>query len=223
MKGCLLLHGFTGGSCDMAPLGDMFNRENIITHCPTLHGHDNPKKDLHRSTYLDWIASAQQGYEELSRQCSEIAVIGFSMGGLLAFHLTQQYQPKCMVTMGTPIYCLDGINIFEDISHAVKSKNYLRLLDYTTFFRIPLKANYHFVKTLRSAKPLVKKLNVPLLVVQGKKDPLVRARSAQYIYDHAQTTQKEIRYYDQTTHRFCDSFETSMIFEDIVSFVSNHL
>ncbi|MBB6218947.1 carboxylesterase [Anaerosolibacter carboniphilus] len=223
MKGCLLLHGFNGDPCDMNPLADVFNEKNILTHCPILHVRDQPKKNLRRSTYLDWIQSAHQGYKELSQQCSDIAVVGFSMGGLLAFHLTQRYQPKCMVTMGAPIYCLDGKNILHDISNSIKNKDYLRILDYTALFRIPLKANYHFVKILRSAKPLIKELDVPLFVIQGRKDPIVKAKSAQYIFDHAKTPQKEIRYYDRTSHRFYGSVETPIIFEDIVSFVSNHL
>ncbi|MFT9497571.1 alpha/beta hydrolase [Anaerosolibacter sp.] len=207
----------------MTPLAAMFNKKSIITHCPTLHGHDHSRKNLHRSTDMDWIQSACQGYQELAQQCSDIGVIGFSMGGLLAFHLTQQYQPKCMVTMGTPIYCLDGKNIFHDISDSIKNKHYLRLLDYMTFLKIHPKANYHFVKILRSAKPLVRELDIPLFVVQGKKDPLVRHKSAQYIFDHAKTSQKEIKYYDQTSHRFYGTEEAPIIFEDIVSFVSSHL
>lgn len=207
----------------MSPLATMFDKNTIITHCPTLHGHEHPKQNLQHSTYHDWIQSAHEGYNNLSQQCSDVAVIGFSMGGLLAFHLVQQYRPKCIVTMGTPIYCLAGKNIFLDIFHSIKRKDYLRLLDYTAFLRIPLKAHYHFIRVLGSARPLVNELDVPLLVVQGKKDPMVSGKSAQYIFNHAKTSQKEIKYYDQTNHCFHGSVETPIIFNDIVSFVSSHL
>lgn len=223
MKGCLLLHGYTGSPCEMEPLANILEQKGILTYCPTLHGHKDPERDLHQSTYLDWIQSASEAYIQLSRQCNDIAVIGFSMGGLLAFHLVQKYKAKCLVSMGTPIYCFDVKNIAKDMLEAFKVKNYQRVLEYTGAFRLPLKANWHFRKVLLSSRPLVKNIDVPLLIIQGKKDPVVKPHSAQYIYRCARSPLKEIRYYEHTDHRFHLSRETQNIYNDITSFVLTHL
>ena len=55
---------------------------------PLLTGHGTHWKDLRDSTYEQWLASAEQGYRRLADQGLRVVVVGMSMGGTVATHLS---------------------------------------------------------------------------------------------------------------------------------------
>ena len=74
-RGVLLLHGFTGTPFEMAFLG-----ERLAAHAGT--------------TWRDWLASAEAALAALRRRCDRVAVVGLSMGALLALRLARQHPAE---------------------------------------------------------------------------------------------------------------------------------
>ncbi|MBS3994368.1 MAG: alpha/beta fold hydrolase [Alkaliphilus sp.] len=223
MKGCLLIHGYTGAPFEVEALAKHIHSLGYEVLCPTLHGHGGNRKELRKSTCADWFESVENSYFKLSESCDEIAVLGFSMGGLLAINLANKYSIKCLVTMSTPIYCFDTINLYLDIRDNIESRNFKRIIEYAYACFTPMKSNINFRKILWTTKPLLKKINVPLLVVHGKRDPVAHQRSAHYIYTQVSSNQKKIMLYDSLKHRFQYCNNPHAIYYDIGKFVQAHL
>ncbi len=222
MKGCLLIHGYTGGPFEVEPLAQRLQTEGYYTLCPTLHGHGGVRKNLRYSSYEKWLESAENAYIELTKQCDDIAIIGFSMGGLLTFPLAHKYKPKCIVTMSTPIYCIDFKNLMEDLLLKIRTRDVQRLKEYFYSCFTPMVANLNFRILLHHSKRLIPQLNMPAMVVQGQKDPVVKAKSARFIYNKIPSNQKELYFYEYSTHQLHYSSEKEAIYDNIIRFVKQH-
>ncbi|QZY54764.1 alpha/beta hydrolase [Crassaminicella profunda] len=222
MKGCLLIHGFTGAPFEVEPIAKYLEERGYVTLCPTLPGHGKKQRDLKNYSYKDWIQSSEEAYVKLSKKCDSIIIIGFSMGGLLSFHLIQKYKVNCFISIGTPIYCFDFKNLYLDIIDQFQMKNYHRISNYIKSCFTPIYANLNFKKLLCKTKYIIPKINAPTLIIHGKKDPIVKYKSASYIYTHIKSKDKEIRFYKEAKHRIHDENIYQNIYKDIYLFIQKY-
>jgi len=92
--GCLLLHGFTGTPAEMRPLGEHLAERGFAVRAPLLPGHGALVEDLARTTWRDWYATAEESWGELGKRSERRAVVGLSMGALLALHLAHEHASE---------------------------------------------------------------------------------------------------------------------------------
>ena len=97
-RGVLLVHGFSGSPYELHLLAQALHRRGYHVAVPLLAGHHRSLRELSASRYPDWLASADQALHELwtrlAAQASgppRVAVVGFSMGGLLTVELAHRY------------------------------------------------------------------------------------------------------------------------------------
>lgn len=71
-----------------------------------LSGHGLGTQELESSRWPDWLRSAEEGLDALSRKCQRIGIVGFSMGGLLALLLAQRHPDKIrgIALLATPLF-----------------------------------------------------------------------------------------------------------------------
>jgi carboxylesterase len=81
----LLIHGLTGTPAEVRPIADALHSGGFAVRAPLLAGHDDPEH-LAASDWRDWHASAEAVLRDLASR-GPIAVVGFSMGALLALRL----------------------------------------------------------------------------------------------------------------------------------------
>ncbi len=94
-RAVLCLHGITGTPWEVRPLAETFARLGCSVEAPTLAGHGGTLADLARTTWRDWLASAEAALSRLERQAAPpVAIAGFSMGGLLALRLARLYPER---------------------------------------------------------------------------------------------------------------------------------
>ena len=113
--GCLIIHGFGGNYDEISPLADHLKSRGYKVACPALAGHTGRRCDLKKAGYTDWIKSAERGFLDLAHRCQTVYIIGFSMGGLIAFNLALQHKVAGIVTINTPIYYWDVRKILSNI------------------------------------------------------------------------------------------------------------
>lgn len=101
--GCLLIHGFTATPQEMHGLGRYLAGQGLTVRGVLLAGHGTHPDDLARTTWQDWAASAEEGYEDLAARCSQVFVMGLSMGGALALHLAARRSVAGVVAMAAPL------------------------------------------------------------------------------------------------------------------------
>lgn len=176
--GILLIHGFAGDVGEVEPLRDYLAQKGYAVMCPLLPGHGLTKKELSQTTGEDWIASAEQAYLELSKSCSKIVVIGFSMGGLLAVNLWN-YGFSGIVTINTPVFYWNPkiivTNLITDFRKYGK-----KYFDVST--DKSLTSMFEFQKLLTRTKPMFGNITCKALVVQALDDDTVHYKSADYIF-----------------------------------------
>ena len=220
--GYLILHGFGGNIQEIEPLSGYLRDKGHIVIAPKLAGHTGKRNDLARVRYCDWIASAGQAYLQLQKQCEKIIIIGFSMGGLLATHLAVQNKITAMVTMNMPIYYWDFKRIILNIREDFKLRSYNNVKQYLKRSSDkPLLSLIQFRILLSKTKPLLKQIENPIFVIQALEDDTVQCRSAKYIHEHASSTYKRIKYYENSGHMICHSIAAEQAFEDVYTFVQD--
>ena len=176
--GILLIHGFAGNIQEIESLREYLTQKGYTVATPILPGHDGTKKELAESSRFDWIDSIEKSYLDLARDCSKIAVIGFSMGGLLAVNLWN-YGFAGLITINTPVYYWNpkriAINLISDFK--VSGKRYLKASTDKTFSSM-----LEFQKLLTNTKPMFRNITCKTLVVQALDDDTVYYKSADYIF-----------------------------------------
>jgi carboxylesterase len=103
--GCLLVHGFTATPDEMRPLGQALAARGFPVRGVRLAGHGTDVADLARTRWADWFASVEEERARLARDVGRVAVVGMSLGALLALHLaaTRPAAIEALVLCGTPI------------------------------------------------------------------------------------------------------------------------
>ena len=92
MKGCLIIHGYTGGPYEVEPLATYLNEQtdwDIVV--PTLPGHGEMLA-LEDVSHKTWLQAAEDALEKLKEKYEEVYIIGFSMGGMIAAYLAAKFK-----------------------------------------------------------------------------------------------------------------------------------
>jgi len=93
----LLLHGFTSHPVKtLGPLPEMLRRAGFEVATPALRGHGTQPEDLFGVRYEDWLADARAAWEALP---APKAVVGLSMGGLLAAWVAADGDAEALVAL----------------------------------------------------------------------------------------------------------------------------
>lgn len=85
----LCLHGFTGVPEEVRLGCEVAQSLGLAAHAPLLPGHGTSPLDLGRTTFDDWLRTAQQAFDQM-RARGKVILFGLSMGSLLATELTLQ-------------------------------------------------------------------------------------------------------------------------------------
>jgi len=78
----------------MRYLGDRLHAAGLSANVIRLAGHGTTPEDMEGVTWEDWYGSVLAGLDELAAHCSEIVVVGQSMGALLALKLAAEHRER---------------------------------------------------------------------------------------------------------------------------------
>lgn len=70
------------------------------------------------------------------------------------------------------------------------------------------------------AKPLLKEIEVPVFIAQGKKDGIVPPKSADFLYEEITYKEKERYFSDEAKHLICHSDDSEELFEKVKIFLA---
>jgi carboxylesterase len=209
--GILLLHGFAGSRAEVAPLYEQLVKSGYIVSAPVLAGHESTRKALSKARHTDWINSARKAATELKKQCENLIVIGFSMGGLIAVNLSFEIDFESMVLINCPVFYwnirLIIKNLFGDFIFYVKRYFYASV-------EKPFRSLLEFLKLLNRTKPLFSNIGSPVFIFQAMDDDTVHSKSARFIYDRL-NCEKHIKMYQTGGHQIFESETSKEICGDI--------
>lgn len=226
-RAVLLLHGFTGSSADVRMLGRFLEKQGYTSLAPHYRGHGVAPEELIATNPSQWWADVLAAYEQLRDEgYREIAVCGLSLGGVMTLKLALNKPLKGIVTMCAPMSMRTTDLMFEGVlKYATEYKKYegkeQAIID-AEMAQIR-QAGMPSLAQLRdfvySVRQEVDELYTPLFVVQARHDDVIDPNSATYIYDTAESTHKEIKWYEQAGHVITLSNEKAQLHEDIYAFL----
>src|SRR5690625_3481459 len=228
MIGCLILHGYTGGPYEVEPLTTYLReRTNWKVVVPVLEGHGT---ELHLKdvTYEKWIEDAEKALNELQKQCNEIYIIGFSMGGMIAAYLAAIYKVEKLVLLSTArrFISVKYLSHYfgEMIGDGIKGKlneNELFLHYKEKFGEIPLKANVEFVRLVNYTKQYLKYITIPVFIAQGTKDEMVPFKTAYVLEEEIASEHKQVVFFEQSDHLICLGNDRNVLNKLVIQFLMN--
>lgn len=208
-KGVLLIHGFTGSPSELRELGEQLRRKGYTVEGLLLAGHGTDPHDLLDVKAEQWEKQVRDGVAHLRACCSQVTVIGLSMGGLLSLYAGAVTDVDKLVVISTPIYLYDWRVYFLWLADRLPYwaiPKHPRTIDaperYNVAYRcMPIKAVHQLVRLLKAVKgKYLSQVDQPLLIIQSKTDHTVRPESAQYIADQAASQEKQLLWIPQARH-----------------------
>ncbi|WP_062109248.1 alpha/beta hydrolase [Bacillus niameyensis] len=226
-RAVLLLHGFTGNSADVRMLGRYLENQGYTCHAPQYKGHGVPPEELVHTGPDDWWEDVMNGYQFLKDNGhEEIAVAGLSLGGVFSLKLGYTVPIKGIIPMCAPMYFKSEKSMYDGILKYAKeykqfegkSKEQIEE-EMENFRKTPmntLKSLQHLISDVRDQ---VETIYAPLFVVQARHDEMINPNSANIIYEETESTYKDIKWYENSTHVITLGPEKETLHEDIYRFL----
>jgi len=216
--GCLLLHGFTGSPSEFRPLGKFLSENGYAVSCPLLPGHGTTIEDLENYTWRDWDTCAQEELLRLRERHEKVFVIGLSMGGALALHVSTHQHVDGVVALATGVKLRDWrvtmlpvLRLF--IKRIRKTRNAF------TRGKKPRRFAYNYNSSIATGQLLrfyqhirgeLFKVTAPLLLINSKRDRTIPIQNVDIIMSGVGSATKKSVLLERDDHiiTLCDDQET---------------
>jgi carboxylesterase len=199
--GALVIHGHTGSVVETRPMGEYLAAHGFSVCCPLLPGHGTDVEDLTRIHWQEWTEAVDTALGELQAGCDLVFVAGLSLGSLLTLWLGAEHpeiaglvvmapavrQQSRMAPLALGLRYVRKYNPIKGITDddladpqaADRSWNY----DET-----PLWSAGETLLLQRRVRKALPEIRQPILIFQGRRDPILAADSAQIVYDSVAST-----------------------------------
>lgn len=204
----LCLHGFTATTVDVRPIAKFFSENGLTTAGPLLPGHGTTPEDANSKNWMDWVEAAETMYLKLRQEHRSVFVLGESVGGLLALHLSVKYKDIPGILLFAPALIIPKIWQAQLVSPFIKitPKRYLKnnteedYLPWQGYNVVPVKATSSLAKFQKKVRKELKKVNVPAIIFQGKRDTTIDPMSSVIIYESILSAKKDLVWLPQSRH-----------------------
>jgi len=231
--GVLLIHGFTGTTSSMKPMGEYLSARGLTVLGPRLPGHGTDVKDQGRFTYNDWIATAETALAELQGMCDTVFVSGLSMGGTLTLYMGEQHSdtlagimpisaPAVRLAQGAQNGLLKLIPVLKHVMKTFPGPgNDLKDPGVTevAYEKLNTSALHELTRLIKYVDSNLGRITVPIRVFHSRDDHVVPPENAPYIYEHVSSTDKDLVWLDNSYHVSTLDFDKEKIFETSYNFI----
>ncbi|TXC81882.1 alpha/beta fold hydrolase [Metabacillus litoralis] len=224
--GILLCHGFNGTPQSMQYIGEQLSQYGYTVSIPRLSGHGTHYKEMESSTYETWIMDLEAAYEHLKTNCSNVYIVGQSMGGALTLQLAAKKQH------------IDGIFL---INAAVTEVAYESLKDEEsprfihegtpdikkpsvfeiTYDKVPLKAIHQLLFLMEDTKQKIKLVSCPTFIFKSAIDHVVSPRNSDFILHSVSSDIKKQTVLEHSYHVASMDYDAQLIVGTIHKDINN--
>lgn len=236
--GCLLLHGFTGTPAEMRPLGEYLAARGFAVRAPLLPGHGTRVEDLVRTTWRDWYGAVTASWDELGTRSVTRAVVGLSMGALLALHLACERgrEVAAVAALAPAIRLRDQRSAettlwirrlprlprrFEIVPKRNKDPAIARRTP--AYDEIPLRALASMIDLQRVVRAELGRIAVPALVLDGARDETIAPTAASEVEAALGSPTKRRMSFAGSGHIMTEDADAAAVLAAVEAFLSAHL
>jgi carboxylesterase len=228
--GCLLIHGFTSFPSSLEALIPELDKRAIPWQLPILSGHNTTPNDLEGITWHDWQQDIRRGFRELLIQASQVVIIGFSMGALLALELANQFPQNIvgLILLSPALqFTLPIAKYTPELSKYIKRVPDIPLLGFSTpqlalkhkhYYWFPSETFLYYWQRTQNFDPMLDHVKQPTLIIHAKKDRLAAWSGAEHIYNTIPATDKKIIWLKKSGHEILLDIEAQTVIQHIFSF-----
>lgn len=232
----ITVHGFSSSPKEVEQMSKFIHDKGINVYSPRLKGHGTVPEDLKTRSWKDWYYSLSRAIVIATLKYKKIYVIGFSTGGLLALLSTK----KCYIEFAG-IVCINAalhlndirvktllpaLSFWNDIVNAVHGNEYAKEyidnkaenpdINYDKFY---VEAIEELNDLMSKTKSVLSKIESPILIIQGKDDPVVNPTSAYEIFDKIKSKEKELVILERKNHVIVKGKDTRELYDKIYKFL----
>ncbi|MDF9502320.1 carboxylesterase [Bacillus cereus] len=226
-RAVLLLHGFTGNSADVRMLGRFLEKKGYTCHAPIYKGHGVPPEELVHTGPIDWWQDVTEAYQLLKDKGFEkIAVVGLSLGGVFSLKLGYTVPVLGVVPMCAPMYIKSEETMYQGIlayareykKREQKSPEQIEQ-EMLEFQKTPMNTLKALQQLIADVRNNVDMIYAPTFVVQARHDEMINTDSANIIYNGVESTLKDIKWYEDSTHVITLDKQRDELHEDVYNFL----
>src|SRR5262245_20512855 len=236
-RGVLCIHGFTGAPEGLRYLGDRLADRGFSVRGVLLPGHGTRVEDLESVTRADWVAHVEEAYDDLAARCDRVAVVGQSMGGLLALHLSLARPVAAVASLAAPLWLgglssrlarwaspggwLEGrIRYFPKIG-GPDVRDPAARRGYTGYDRMPARGVTELVALMAEVDARLDAVRAPVLVLHARRDHTVPVACATRLAER--TRAERLRVLERSYHLLASDVERDIVAAEVGAFVERHL
>jgi len=247
------VHGFTGTPYELRYLGEQVANAGFAAVGPLLPGHGTTVDDLDRTTWQDWVNAVDAAIDRVSatlrvaahpgkagvcdrtrERRGRIALVGQSLGGLLALHAASRRDDiVCVAALATPLWLggfagrvarwtqgplsfvrrlpkLGGSDVRD---RRVRSEN-------PCYPSIPTRALGQLLAFMRVVDDALPRVRCPVLVVHARHDHTAPVACATRI---AEATHAErLRILPRSYHLIAADVERDVVAGEVIALLQRH-
>jgi carboxylesterase len=219
------MHGYSASPGEVLPLGQALQAHGLTVYIVRLRGHGTSPYALQRCRWQDWYASVRRGYTALQRITDIQFAGGMSMGGALALYLAAQRDSTLqgVFAVGAPIKLQQRAVRLAPLVKTVRDFVHADPDDADTNYTMhPVQALHQLTRFIDTYHKALRRVTVPVLLIQARGDKTVRPESAQHIYDRIASAEKSIRWKDVHRHVIVGN-DYPEVHDDIWTFLRQHM
>lgn len=226
--GVLACHGFTGTTQSMRYLAEQLNGAGYTVIAPRLKGHGISPQAMARTTAADWIESVDDALAELQKTCSQIFMVGLSMGGTLTLYTAAKQAAvirgavpiNAVVQMGKS--AMAGLAFDRSVPETVpgigsdtKDKSVTEL----AYREVPVAAVREIYALAAVTHDLCPTITCPTLVITSREDHVVDPANGPRIVGLLGSGRIELLRLDNSYHVATIDHDKDLIARSVIAFI----
>jgi carboxylesterase len=215
----ICLHGYTGTPYEVRPLADVLAARGFTVHAPLLTGHGSDPAVCNRTSWRTWLDDAVSAYDDLDARTPVLSgprvVVGSSMGGLLALHLSLVRRVDALVLLAPALAFFPA----QDVAVAALGAGLWRARPFLpkeapggdvgdataqrnnpTYKVLPSRGVVELWHLQRATRPLLPRVTTPVCALHGDRDGTIDPTSAATIVRSVSAPLTEHHRLAQTRH-----------------------
>jgi len=237
-RGVLCIHGFTGSPYEMRYLGDDLAARGMSVRGIALPGHATRVEELEPLGFAEWTAAVAAAYDELAARCRSVAVVGQSLGGLLAMHLATRRPVAAVASLAAPLWFegLTGVVARATTRGPLAGRlRYLPKLGGSdvrdaaarranpSYRKFPVRALGQLLAFMDVVDAALPEVRAPLLVLHGEHDHTAPVGSARHIATRVAARELRVRILPRSYHLVAIDEERTIVAAEVGTFFERHL
>ncbi|MFL5805892.1 MAG: alpha/beta hydrolase [Roseiflexaceae bacterium] len=229
--GVLILHGFTSSRATVEAIVPRAEALGLPWRLPQLRGHWTQPGDLVGVAYDDMLADARAALGALHTEAERVAVVGLSVGGVLALDLAIQAPAglDSLVVLAPALRYVNPLARFAPlvaiIMKTAKNDPTLAFTDpalvahagnYTTF---PSATFVTIERAGRRVEASLPRVTTPMLIIGARHDRVVQPAVSQIVHDRAGSREKELVWFERSGHELLLDCEADAVAERVGQFL----